>query len=183
VNFSRISAGVLAAVLLAVAAAAAGLAQTAPPAANGVSASPVPVPSPSGRPRRGRRAGPAPGSSPNATPTDTPEPPQYTTLEGSWEIELQPQFQRLADYSFMTIRVNGSNLTGAWVHGAKHTSSPMIGTFDGHLISMTVTLPDGSAANFAGYVEDFDNMVGMYRTSDRDPGTAFTGQHRKKERT
>jgi hypothetical protein len=58
----------------------------------------------------------------------------------------------------------------------------MVGTFDGRLISMTVTLADGSTATFSGYVEDFDNMVGMYRLNGKDPGTAFTGEHRKRQR-
>ncbi len=186
-NFTRISVGVLVAALLAVAAAAAGFAQVGPvptpPAPNGAAGAPTPQPTPNSLPRRGRR-GPRPASSgaPGASPSDTPVPPQFTTLDGTWEIEVQPPLQRLADYSFMTIKTDGANLTGSWLHGAKRTRSPMIGTFDGRLISMTVTLPDGRAASFAGYVESLDDMVGMYRANDKDPGTAFTGEHRKKEK-
>lgn len=185
-NFSRIGLGVIVAALIALLAAPGALAQVGPtpPAANGASAAPSPVPTPTGRPRRGRRAPrPETSGSPGASPSETPEPPQFTTLDGTWEIELQPPLQRLADYSYLTIVAKGANLTGTWVHGAKQIHSAMTGTFDGRLISMTVTLPGGSAANFAGYVENFDNMVGMYRTSDKDPGTAFTGEHRKKIKT
>jgi hypothetical protein len=181
VNFSRIGLGVIAAALVALVAAPGAYAQVGPTPPG---ASPAPTPVPTGGPRRGRRAPrPAASGSPGATPSETPEPPQFTTLDGTWELELQPPLQRLADYSYLSIVAKGANLTGTWVHGAKQIHSPMTGTFDGRLISMTVTLPDGSSANFAGYVENFDNMVGMYRTSDKDPGTAFTGEHRKKIKT
>ncbi len=180
-NVSRTSLAVGLAALIALLASAAGFAQVGPsPAATG--ASPAPSASPSGRPTRGHRARPAPSGSPSAEPSETPEPPQYTTLDGTWEIELQPPLQRLADYSYMTIASVNGKLTGVWVHGAKRTHSPMTGTFDGRLIAMSVTLADGSTATFDGYAENFDNMVGMYRTSDKDPGLAFTGQHRKKQR-
>ncbi len=175
-NFSRISLGVLVAALVILAAPAIGVGQTAPGAA------PLPSASPTSLPRRGKRARPAPSGSPSAAPSETPEPPQFTTLDGTWEFEIQPDLARLPDYSFMTIAVNGANLTGSWQHGAKRVQSPMVGTFDGRLISMTVTLADGSTATFSGYVEDFDNMVGMYRLNGKDPGTAFTGEHRKRQR-
>lgn len=180
-NFRRTSLGAGLTALIVLVASTAFAQVTPSPAPSGVT--PAPSPSPSGRPTRGRRAPrPAPSDSPKAAPSDTPEPPQYTTLDGTWEIELQPQLQRLADYSFLTIASKGGTLTGEWVHGPKRTHSPMTGTFDGRLIAMTVTLADGSKATFEGYAESFDNMVGMYRKSDKDPGTAFTGQHRKKQR-
>jgi hypothetical protein len=56
----------------------------------------------------------------------------------------------------------------------------MTGTFDGRLISMSVTMPNGQTMTFNGYVETFADMVGLYKTSDKDSGTAFTAQHRKK---
>jgi hypothetical protein len=182
VNFRRTSLAVSLAALIALTAAAAGFAQVSPsPAPTG--ASPAPSASESGRPTRGRRAPrPAPSGSPSPEPSDTPEPPQYTSLDGSWEIEIQPPLRRLADYSYMTIVSSGGKLTGTWIHGPKRTHSAMTGTFDGRLIAMTVTLADGSSATFDGYAGNFDNMVGMYRTSEKDPGLAFTGQHRKKQR-
>jgi hypothetical protein len=168
--------------MIALAASAAGFAQVTPaPAPSGVA--PAPSPSPSGRPTRGRRPKPVPSGSPSAEPSESPEPPQYTTLDGTWEIELQPPLQRLADYSYMTIAATTGQLTGVWVHGPKRTHSPMTGTFDGRLIAMTVKLADGSTATFDGYAQNFDNMVGMFRSTPKDPGTAFTGQHRKKQRT
>ena len=41
-------------------------------------------------------------------------------------------------------------------------------------------MPNGTTTTFSGYVENFADMVGMFRTSDKDPGTAFTAEHRKK---
>jgi hypothetical protein len=43
-------------------------------------------------------------------------------------------------------------------------------------------MPNSQTLTFNGYVETFADMVGLYRTSDKDPGTAFTAQHRKKMR-
>jgi len=205
VNFSRLF-GIGFAVLIGTATATAGLAQygqlaqapavavtpvpTSPPtlaptAAPSLAPTEVltPLPTTTGRPRRGRRA-PRPQSSgspnPNASPSDTPEPPQFSTLDGVWEIELQPRGQRLATYRHVNITSTGASLTGVYLTGgAKGPKYPMTGTFDGRLISMTVSLPTGDAT-FNGYVEEFADMVGIYKTSDKDPGTAFTAQHRKK---
>jgi hypothetical protein len=58
----------------------------------------------------------------------------------------------------------------------------MTGTFDGRLISMSVPMPDGSTTSFSGYVENFADMVGIFKVSDKDNGTAFTAQHRKKQK-
>jgi hypothetical protein len=199
VNFSRLPLGIGLTVVLAIATATAGLAQfganpevplppatpapvvTATPA---VTAAPVetasPGPTPSGGPRRGQRApGPAASGSPSAAPSETPEPPQFTTLDGVWEIELQPQGHRLATYTHIYITATGADLTGYWLD-TKKNKLPLTGTFDGRLISMTATMPDGTTATFSGYVESFGDMVGLMRTSDKDPGTAFTGEHRKK---
>lgn len=159
----------------------AGIAQITPPGgpAEGTSTqtpSPPPV-------RRGRRA-PNPNASgspnPKASPTETPEPPQFTTLDGVWEIELQPVGQRLATYAHVDITSTGANLSGTYLTaGKKGPKYPMTGTFDGRLISMTVTMPTGNAT-FNGYVENFADMVGIYKKNDNDPGIAFTAQHRKK---
>jgi hypothetical protein len=208
VNFSRLRLGIGFAVVLSVASATVGLAQTgsAPlppppvPTANGAATlppaaavtpgptaaptfapTPTPVPSPSERPRRGRRApGPAASSSASAAPSDTPEPPQFTTLDGIWEVEMQPLGQRLAIYSHIDITSTGADIKGYWEHDPHKTRSPMTGTFDGRLISMTIELPDGSKPTFSGYVESFGDMVGIYHATDTDAGTAFTAQHRKK---
>jgi hypothetical protein len=189
VNFSRLCLGLGFAALFALATAAAGVAQYGPPpdltppsVFPSSAASPVPSASPSGRPIRGHRA-PRPGPSASAEAPETPAPPQFNTLDGTWEIEVQPLMQRLADYSYMSIISNGSTLTGTWVqrHGKfRNTKAPMAGTFDGRLISMTVLMPDGDTATFSGYVENFGDMVGIYAANAKDPGTAFTAEHRKR---
>jgi hypothetical protein len=202
VNFSRFRLGIGLAVLLGLATATAGLAQNAPgtlgspspavtlaptPAATlapspTVTLVPVASPTPSSGPRRGRRA-PRPaasGASPSPAPSDTPEPPQFTTLDGIWEVELQPLGMKLATYTHMNITTSGANISGYYQVAKKNIRYPMTGTFDGRLISMTVSMPDGTSATFSGYVESFGDMVGLYRANDKDPGTAFTAEHRKK---
>ena len=204
-NFSRLRLGIGFAVVLGLATATAGLAQfgsnpeapipvataapnvTAPPTAAPTTPATAETssPTPSGRPRRGHRApSPASSGSPGPTPSDTPEPPQFTTLDGIWEIEMQPIGKRLATYSHLGITATGANVTGYWERDAKKKQLhvPLTGTFDGRLIALSATLPDGTTATFSGYVEGFSDMVGLFRTSDKDPGTAFTAEHRKKLR-
>ncbi|MGA2395832.1 MAG: hypothetical protein ABSH03_21045 [Candidatus Lustribacter sp.] len=184
-NFSRLHVVIVLVALLAIAMSPAGRAQIAPP--GGVPAdnsnNPTPVPSSPPSPQRGRRR-PNPNASgspnPKASPSETPEPPQFNTLDGVWEIELQPLGQRLATYSHVDIAATGANLTGYYqTAGSKGPKYPMTGSFDGRLISMTVTMPTGNAT-FNGYVETFADMVGVYKKNDADPGTAFTAEHRKK---
>jgi hypothetical protein len=182
VNFRRLRLGFGFVAVLAIATATAGFAQYDPntrvpePVPT---ASPIPSPTASEGPRRGRRAAPPPGVSP--TPDDaTPQPPQFTTLDGVWEIEAQPLGKRLATYSYLNIATTGANITGYWQKGGKGAKIPMTGSFDGRLISMTVAMPDGTSLTFTGYVESFADMVGVFRNGDKDPGTAFTAQHRKK---
>jgi hypothetical protein len=202
VNFSRLRLGIGLAVILGIATATAGLAQNAPdaqapsPAATAAPVTtaapvvtpapvltPAPSPSPTGGPRRGRRAATPGGGvpSPNASPSDTPEPPQFTTLDGIWEVEAQPIGKRLATYTHLSINTTGADINGYYqTTGKKGIKYPMTGTFDGRLISMSVSMPNGQSMTFNGYVETFADMVGLYKTSDSDPGTAFTAQHRKK---
>jgi hypothetical protein len=200
VNFSRLRLGIGFAVVLGIATATAGLAQynanpdapisppTGTPAPN-VTAAPSAAASaePSGRPRRGRRApGPASSGSPSPAPSDTPEPPQFTTLDGIWEVESQPLGQRLASYTHLGVTSTGAVVSGYWEtsSGKKNkvkSRLPMTGTFDGRLISLSIAKPDGTTATFTGYVEGFADMVGIFRSSDKDTnGTAFTAEHRKK---
>jgi hypothetical protein len=187
VNFSRFRLGIGLAVLLGLATAAAGLAQNAPDAQGSPAPSPtvtlVPVasPPPSSGPRRGRRApNPAASGSPSAAPSDTPEPPQFSTLDGIWEVEIQPIGMKLATYTHLNITTTGANLSGYYQAAKKNLRYPMTGTFDGRLISMSVSMPDGTSATFSGYVETFADMVGVFRANDKDPGIAFTAEHRKK---
>jgi hypothetical protein len=188
VNFSRLRLVIGLAVILGIATANAGLAQNAsdaqaPAPVLTPAPTPSPIPSPTGGPRRGRRSSPSGSPSPNASPSDTPEPPQFTTLDGIWEVEGQPLGKRLANYTHLSINTTGADINGYYQAGGKNAPKyPMTGTFDGRLISMTVTMPNSQTLTFNGYVETFADMVGLYRTSDKDPGTAFTAQHRKKMR-
>jgi len=177
VNFSRLRLSLGFALVLTLASVTAGFAQTAPSSPAG--AAPTPAASPSAGPRRGRRA-PGPASSAGADPSATPEPPQFTTLDGIWEIEMQPLNKRLAIYSHLSVAVTGSTISGYWEHSPGRTKSKMTGTFDGRLISMDVTNADGTTSQFSGYVENFADMVGLFHAGDKDAGMAFTAQHRKK---
>jgi hypothetical protein len=184
VNFSRLRLGIGLAVILGIATATAGLAQNASDSqAPAPVLTPVPTatPSPAGGPRRGRRSSPSGSPSPNASPSDTPEPPQFTTLDGIWEVEGQPLGKRLATYTHLSINTTGADIIGYYQAGGKNAPKyPMTGTFDGRLITMSVTMPNNQSMTFNGYVETFADMVGLYKTNDKDPGTAFTAQHRKK---
>ena len=134
-------------------------------------------PAPAGR--RGRRAStPEPGPS----ASDTPEPPQFSTMDGVWEVQLQPLTGTgRAIYSHLAIAQKGDQLTGTWTR-ENNQKVPYTGTFDGRLFKLTAT--DGKNAwTFSGYAENFSDMVGLLTTADpKDKGTPFTASHRKKER-
>ena len=144
------------------------------------SAVPSESPSPAGRGRRGRR-GPSDAASPAPTPSDTPEPPQFSTLDGVWEVALQPLTGRRAIYSHLYITQDGNTLSGTWRRDAK-TVLPFTGTFDGRLFKLTVT--DGtSTVLLSGYAENYMDMVGLYTDGDpKHQGTPFTAGHRKRDR-
>jgi len=143
--------------------------------ASGVpTASPSPASSPSGR-RRGRAPSPEPSAS------ETPEPPQFSTMDGVWEIQLQPLMSTKTLYSHLFVTQNGEALTGTWVRNDKE-KVPFTGTFDGRLFKLTAKGPKDTWT-LAGYAENFADMVGMLTTADpKDKGTPFTASHRKKEK-
>jgi hypothetical protein len=142
-------------------------------------ATPVASPSPTGRPRRGHKAEPAETPSPDAT--DTPEPPAFKTLDGIWEIELQPIGHRLATYQHFSIVQTGNTLSGYWEHQPRLTKTPITGTFDGRLIQISAPVTGGTVT-FSGYIENMGDMIGMQHLTPGDAGIAFTAQHRKKEK-
>jgi hypothetical protein len=136
-------------------------------------------PSPEGRGRRGRHGGAEP--SPGASPSDTPEPPQFSTLDGVWEVALQPLTGARTKYSHLYITQSGNTLTGTWRRDAK-TALPFTGTFDGRLFKITVTNGDATEL-LSGYEENYMDMVGLYTDGDpKHPGTPFTAGHRQRER-
>lgn len=151
---------------------------TAPSGAVVPTSAPTATPAPAGK--RGRKGNEAP--KPGASPTETPPPPQFTTMDGVWEVQLQPLDGSRTKYSHLFITQKGNDLAGTWKRDAK-TVLPFKGTFDGRLFKLTVT--DGTKTlTMSGYAENFGDMVGLL-TIDGDtktPGTPFTASHRKKER-
>lgn len=147
---------------------------------------PSATPGPAGRGRR--RGGEA---SPSASPSETPEPPQFSTMDGVWELALQPLTGGGVVYSHLYVTQKGDQLSGRWVRGnrgkhAKLETSDFTGTFDGRLFKLTGT---DSHASFtlAGYVENFSDMVGLLTAIPNGspsgatpaPGIPFTAGHRK----
>jgi hypothetical protein len=132
-------------------------------------------------PRRGRRAPGSPGPSPGANPTESAEPLQFNSLDGIWEVELQPVGRRTV-YSHLNIVQSQNQLSGYWEHEPNRTRSPIAGSFDGRLFQITIDLGSGQSATMVGYAENFADFVGLLRMSPSDIGTPFTAQHRKKER-
>jgi hypothetical protein len=182
VNFPRLSLGL--AVLLGMTALSAGLVPAGPASGQAAApAAPAANTTPTPGPQRGRRNQSQPGGVETPPPTATPEPPQFDTLDGIWEVELQPVGRRLATYAHINIATTGATISGYLETPVKKVRVPMTGTFDGRLISMTAKMPDGTTATLNGYVEGFADMVGLYRTGEQDAGVAFTAQHRKKMRT
>ncbi len=139
----------------------------------------APAASPSPGPRRGHKH--ASTATPSPEPSDTPPPPQFKTLDGIWEVELQPIGKRLAKYQHFSIVQSGSALSGYWEHDPHLTRTPITGTYDGHLIQISAPM-QGGTVTFTGYVEDMGDMVGMQHLTDGDAGIAFTAEHRKKEK-
>jgi hypothetical protein len=162
----------------------AGAQATAPPApgpAPSASAG-VQIPLPTAAPR-GRRGSAQSSPAPSGTPRGLPAPPQYTTLDGVWEVEVQTR--AMTYYTHFDLRQSGagdagSDVAGMWDWGGKPDKKyPLKGTFDGRLFKFTVT--DGKKDwTFTGYIENYSDIVGM--VSDGTTSSPFTAQHRKKEK-
>jgi len=140
----------------------------------------APSPSPTAAEHRHRgESGPKPSPSPEAS--DTPEPPQFSTMDGVWEVALQPLDGGPAVYSHFFFSQGEQTLTGMWKRDEKSTL-PLTGSFDGRLFKLTAT--DGSKTyTLSGYVENFGDMVGLITLDGSTAfGTPFTAQHRKKQK-
>jgi hypothetical protein len=139
-----------------------------------------PSASPSAAPA-GRRGRSSATPQPNASPSDTPEPPQFQTMDGVWEVVLQPMTVFRPIYSHFFITQKGDQISGTWVRD-NNQKVPITGTFDGRLFTLTGT--DGKTTwTMKGYAENFGDMVGLLTTADpKDKGTPFTAAHRKKEK-
>jgi hypothetical protein len=156
----------------------------------GVPPTPAPaLPTPTAAPTFNPTASPAPrgrnrlnaSPSPTSSPSETPAPPQFTTLDGVWEVELQTRAHTY--YSHITLRqsgAQGSDVSGIWDQGGNPDKKlPITGTFDGRLFKLTATLKENEYV-FTGYVENYSDIVGM--VSDGKNDLPFTAQHRKKEK-
>jgi hypothetical protein len=151
----------------------------APAAKAAPTITPAPASSQAPAGRRGRRSN---TPEPAASPSDTPEPPQFSTMDGVWEVQLQPLTGNgRAVYSHLYMTQKGDQLSGTWKR-ENNQSLPIKGTFDGRLFKINAT--DGKTAwTFSGYGENNSDMVGLLQTADpKDKGTPFTASHRKKDR-
>jgi len=146
--------------------------QTSAPAPAPATATPAP---------RSRRARPAATATPqpSGSPGETPPPPQFTTLDGVWEVELQSRDK--THYTHFVLQQSGqagADVSGFWDLGGKPDKKiPITGTFDGRLFKLTATNA-GTQFTFSGYVENYSDMVGLQ--NDGKLETAFTAEHRKK---
>jgi len=145
-----------------------------PVAAPSPAASGVPSPAASGRKGRGPSDNASPG--PNASPSETPIPPQFTSLDGTWEVQLQPPKADVV-YSHFDLRQTGNDLSGMWLRDGK-TKLPLTGTFDGRLFKFALKDAAGKEYTMSGYEENFGDMVGIL--DDGKSRVAFTASHRKK---
>ncbi len=141
----------------------------------------LPTPAPSAAPggRRRRAATPEPSGS----PSETPEPPQFQTMDGVWEVAMQPLDGSLhVKYSHIYMTQKSDQLSGTWVRADKDVLD-FTGTFDGRLFKLALKDKAGNAYTMSGYAENFADMVGLLVSSDpKDKGLPFTAAHRKKEK-
>ena len=154
-------------------------APAATPAKAGPTITPAPAASQAPPGRRGRRSN---TPEPAASPSDTPEPPQFATMDGVWEVQLQPLTGNgRAIYSHFRLAQKGDQITGTWTRENNQNVS-FTGTFDGRLFKLNAV--DGKTTwTFSGYAENNSDMVGLLQTADpKDRGTPFTASHRKKDR-
>lgn len=150
---------------------------TAPPSLTAPAASASPAPAG----RRGRRSAATP--SPEPGPSDTPAPPQFSTMDGVWEVQLQPMTGNgRTVYSHLYVSQKADGLSGTWVRD-NNVKVPFSGTFDGRLFKLTATDAKRNVYTMSGYAENFSDMVGLLMTADpKDKGVPFTASHRKKDR-
>ena len=167
------------------------MAQTGPsdqvtPPPSGITTPPpltIATPAASGSPAAGRRGRRNSSPEPAASPSDTPEPPQFSTMDGVWEVQLQPlNGSYKVTYSHLLVTQKGDDLSGTWLR-ANNDKVPFTGTFDGRLFKLTATDVKKNTWTMAGYAENFSDMVGLLiGATPGDKGTPFTASHRKKER-
>lgn len=145
----------------------------------------VPPPSITPGPGARRRGNPEP----SPTGSETPEPPQFTSMDGVWEVASQPLDRSLrVSYTHLYITQHGDQLTGTWLRKGKPKDKDadyyeFTGTFDGRLFKINLKNAKGIVYTMSGYAENYSDMVGLLTSADpKDHGTPFTAAHRKSER-
>jgi hypothetical protein len=100
---------------------------------------PQPTASPSAAPEgrgRGHRGGGGGGAKASPEASDTPEPPQFQTMTGVWEVQMQPLNNGgKTIYSHLYVTQSGDQLTGYWIRNDKKRLD-FTGTFDGRLFKL-----------------------------------------------
>ena len=145
------------------------------PTATPAPSPPTATPQASGKGRRrGSSATAAPGG---AQATATPTSPAYSSLDGSWEVQVQKW--EATTYSSFTLKQEGNAVSGTWNLEGKQL--PMTGSYDGRAFHFTVTAPTGNL-DLSGYIENSTDMVGIVDNGkgdhpDQNP-LAFTAEHR-----
>jgi hypothetical protein len=140
----------------------------------------TPSPTPTPAPRRGhhRGASPASSSTPGPEPTATPTSPAFSTLDGTWEVQVQSIAGTA--YSHFALHQDGSTLSGTWQNSGK--TWPITGTYDGRLFRLVIATAPNQTLNLTGYIENSTDMVGIVDNGKgeipyRNP-LAFTAEHR-----
>jgi hypothetical protein len=102
---------------------------------------PAPTTTPSAAPeqgRGGRRGGGhgGGGGAASPSPSETPEPPQFQTMTGVWEVQMQPLNNGgKTIYSHLYVTQAGDALTGYWIRSDRQRLN-FTGTFDGRLFKL-----------------------------------------------
>jgi hypothetical protein len=140
-------------------------------------ATPVPSP-PTATPQasgKGGRGGARATAAPQATAT--PTSPAYSSLDGSWEVQVQKY--DATTYSSFTLKQDGNAVSGTWNVDGKQL--PMSGSYDGRAFHFTATAPTGNL-DLSGYIENSTDMVGIVDNGKGDHPNqnplAFTAEHR-----
>ena len=145
------------------------------PTATPAPSPPTATPQAGGKRRRGASATAAPSGAPQATAT--PTSPAYSSLDGSWEVQVQKYDATL--YSSFTLKQDGNSVNGTWNVDGKLL--PMSGSYDGRAFHFTATAATGNV-DLSGYIENSTDMVGIVENGKGDHPNqnplAFTAEHR-----
>jgi hypothetical protein len=126
-----------------------------------------PKPSPTGT------AAAQPSPAPSASASDAATPSAYSSLDGTWEVQVQNGSQ--TTYSHFKLRQSGQDVAGTWVVDRAH-SNPLTGSYDGRLFKFTAAETAGPVT-FSGYADGSSEMVGLL-TRASGAAMPFTASHR-----